>query len=444
MSTANRIRVGWISLAAVLLAPLACGDANDSSGVAEVVEIHTEAGVTPGMMAVLDLFRTSHPKSQLVFDWGASAQQRFEQRMNAGQPPDVFEAFVGYDLLRWATGGTTPSAQSLVEPLDSLALDQAYAGVFPAGLLEAVSADGHLYGVPAGIERQNTLFYSKQIFDANGLAAPVTLDDFFVVAENLKAKGIIPLAISGTEAWPIGSIAWPGLLIEEAGAPYFVEFFRGNKSPADPEIRRMLTKLSSVLDYTNYRIRTPDVAALLAANPTAPDPEDPASLSPAQAVDLVFDGKAAMTIMGDGPRAYLADKGWQPDVAFGEVPMFGTGATFVFSGSAFALPVGASNRTGGLDLLKTFGSAEAQTAFNVSNGSTPGRIDADRAQFGSMDQKRMDDLASATAVVPVSYAFCPLERVDAFERPLRAFATDRNIDGAIQALGANYASLKLP
>jgi glucose/mannose transport system substrate-binding protein len=147
-----------------------------------------------------------------------------------------------------------------------------------------------------------------------------------------------------------------------------------------------------------------------------------------------------MTIIGDFGKAYLVKKGWTPGIDFGEIPVPGTAGTFVFYGSAFALPMAARHPSLAMDLLMALGSAEGQAAFNAASGTIPARLDADRAGFDAMDQRRMDDLANAAATVPVFDTFASHAVIDALDEPLRAFAENRDVDAAVSAMQKVYAS----
>jgi glucose/mannose transport system substrate-binding protein len=426
-----------------LVVPLACG--GDSEATKDVVEIYTlgySVAEADAFRVALQGFQASHADVQVAAEHGQAEQIGFEQAMVAGRPPDAFQSRSGHDMQRWVARAAAPGAGSLLEPLDAVAADRAFATRIPAGVLGALTVGGHLYGVPFTIERDNTLYYNKKIFDQNALTPPSTLAEFFAVAQALEAKGIVPLAVGSARAWSIAMIAWPWLLIEQAGAAYYADFFGGKKDPGDPEMKAALGTLASVLRYSNYRIKSAAVAASLRIDAGAADPEDPTTLYWSGAVDLMIGGTAAMTIAGDFAKTYLTSRGHVPNVDFGEIPAPGTAGTFVFYGTAFGLPKAATHPAVALDLMKTFGSAQAQATFNAASGTIPACNDADRTAFDAMDRQKMDDLASATAAVAVFDTFGSPLAIDALDEPLRAFAEDGDVDAAVEAMRASYAAFK--
>ena len=58
--------------------------------------------------------------------------------------------------------------------------------------------------MPVNIHRANVLWYNKKVFADNNLMPPKTWDEFFKVADALKAKGIVPFVIGTKEGWEAG------------------------------------------------------------------------------------------------------------------------------------------------------------------------------------------------------------------------------------------------
>ena len=62
--------------------------------------------------------------------------------------------------------------------------------------------DGSLYLLPLEYHLEMN-WYNKATFEKNGLQPPKTLDEMVDVTEKLAAAGVTPIAISGTDAWPM-------------------------------------------------------------------------------------------------------------------------------------------------------------------------------------------------------------------------------------------------
>ena len=115
--------------------------------------------------------------------------------MLGGDPPGSFQVHMGHELTdTWVTSGN-------MEPLDALFHEEGWSNVFPQGVLDIISYQGKPYSVPVNIHRANVLWYNKKVFTDNNLQPPTTFDEFFTVADALKAKGITPLALGDVEVW---------------------------------------------------------------------------------------------------------------------------------------------------------------------------------------------------------------------------------------------------
>ncbi|NDB21331.1 MAG: carbohydrate ABC transporter substrate-binding protein [Proteobacteria bacterium] len=73
----------------------------------------------------------------------------------------------------------------------------------PAAAPDAAASGGKQYSVPVNIHRSNVMWFNKKIMADNGItAAPATFDEWFAMAEKLKAKGIPALAMGASSAGP--------------------------------------------------------------------------------------------------------------------------------------------------------------------------------------------------------------------------------------------------
>ena len=178
---------------------------------------------------------------------------------------------MGHELIdTWVT-------TDFMEPLDDVYSEYGFNDVFPQGVLDIVSYDGHPWSVPVNIHRSNVLWYNKAIFEEYGLTAPTTWDEFIAVAETLKAAGITPLALGDNGPWAAAHL-FETLLAGVLGPEAYTGLWNGATSWDDPKVTEALNTFRTVLNYVN---------------------EDHTALSWDQANQYVIDGTAAMTIMGD-------------------------------------------------------------------------------------------------------------------------------------------------
>ena len=119
---------------------------------------------------------------------------------------------------------------------------------------------------------------------------------------------------------------------------------------------------------------------------------DSSTLSWDAAAQLVVDGEAAFTIMGDWAEGYFVSKDMDPGAGdFGWAPAPGSVGVFQWLSDSFVLPKGAGNREGALAWLRVAGSKAGQDAFNPVKGSIPARSDGDRSLYDAYLQSSMAD-----------------------------------------------------
>ena len=403
----------------------ACGAASPASKAPTTIEVYswlTAGSERDALDALFDVVKRDHPKiaiTNAAQDRSDVAQQELVQRMAAGNPPDSFQVVSGSDLVSWINKGA-------LEPLDTIEGASDWASVIPAPVLASVSKDGSLYGVPLDIERDNTLFYNKQIFAQQQLAPPLAIDQVLPLARALKAKGITPLSVSASAGWTIASLLFEAVLVAQAGPDYYEAYLGGAKTADTPEVRAALATIASLMDYANV---------------------DRASASWTDAVASLCSGKAAMVIMPDFVKGELAHDGCGPD-AIGYVPMQPGGSpTFVFVSITFELPNGAPHRDEALQFLQTVGSKAGQDAFNAVKGSIPARLDADPSLFDEMGAQTLADFkASGERLVPGYAALTSPSFQTAINPALKSFVDPSSdafgdVDAVIVVLSQKYGMI---
>jgi glucose/mannose transport system substrate-binding protein len=413
----------WALVVCALAA--ACGTSSPLSKAPTTLEVYswlTAGSERDALDALFSVVESEHPKlaiTNAAQDRSEVAQQELVQRMAAGNPPDSFQVVSGSDLVSWIKKGA-------LEPLDTIEGAAKWADVIPAPVLASVSKGGSLYGVPLDIERDNTLFYNKQIFAQQKLALPLDIDQILAVARALQAKGITALSVSASAGWTIASLLFEAVLIAQAGPDYYEAYLGGTKTADTPEVRAALTTVASLMAYAEI---------------------DRTSTSWTDAVASLCSGKAAMIIMPDFVKGELAHDGCGPDT-IGYVAMQPAGRpTFVFVSITFELPNGAPHRDAALDFLQTVGSKSGQDAFNAVKGSIPARIDADPSRLDEMGAQTLADFkASGERLVPGYAALTSPSFQAALNPALKNFvdpASDafEDVDAVILVLSQKYGMI---
>ena len=351
----------------------------------EVQSWWTTGGEATGLQKLFDVFNAANPglcayNAAIAGGAGSRAQAIIKARVLGGAPPDSFQVHMGHELLD--TYVNLPGG-SLLDPLPTSVIDPSQ---FPAGVVKIISGtDGKVYTVPMNIHRANEMWFNKTVFSSNSLTAPTTWDDFFTTADALKAKGITALALGDNGIWAFGMV-FEDVLIAKLGADGFSKLWTDPTAWSDPKVADALTTLQKVYGYVNA---------------------DHNALSWDQANQLVIDGKAAMTLMGDWANGdYVAKNftgyGWAP--APGSAQPQGT--IYQALADSFPLPSLAPDKDATTKLLTFMATAQGQDIFNPYKGSIPANVTAghppaNQQQYNDYQKSALADWTnSATVVIP--------------------------------------------
>ncbi len=412
----------WLVLLVVVVALVAfsaCGGEEEAkptpspgptalTGQLEIFSWWTTGGEAAGLQKLFDLYPSVCPGDVEIINAtvaggaGFQAKQVLKTRMLGGDPPGSFQVHMGHELTdTWVTTG-------YMEPLDFLFEEEGWSGVFPQGVLDIISHEGKPYSVPVNIHRANVLWYNKQIFEDNNLEPPETFEDFFQVAEALKAKGITPLALGDVGIWASAHLM-ETVLLGTLGPDAYKGLWTGDTDWESAEVTKALENFKKVLGYVN---------------------SDHSSLSWDQANDLLIQGDAAMTIMGDWVDADNIAKKWDGS---GWAPPPGTGGSFQALSDTFGLPKDTPNPEAVKCWLKVVGSKAGQEAFNPLKGSICGRDDCDPELFGPYLQSALEDWKKDVIVPSLAHGAAASEGwVTEIQDAVTAFVADLNV-GSFQS-----------
>jgi glucose/mannose transport system substrate-binding protein len=369
----------------------------------------TSGGELAAINAVYDLYRAKYPNVQIINagvagGGGVNFKGATLTKLQGGDPYDVFQLHAGLEVVQY-------DPEKYLSPVEDI-INEGEGDVMPADLKALLTYKGHMWTVPMNIHHGNVNWINKKIFADNGLTPPTTMDEFFQVADALKAKGILPLAMGGSEGFE-QSQTFEMVLIATVGPDGLKGLWNGSMKWSDPKVTDALNTYKKVLTYTN---------------------EDRAALSWDQATKLVIDGKAAMNWMGDWADGEFIKAG-KTSADYDGIPAPGNKGAFLLVSDGFALPQQAKNKDNAVNFLKLITTKEAQEAFNIKKGSICSRTDCDYSKFddylkSSAAEFKTDNIVPCathgSAIVP-SWA-------TAFGDILKKFTADGDVEAAQKAL----------
>jgi glucose/mannose transport system substrate-binding protein len=369
--------------------------------------------------------------SALDSSGGVIARDIFNDRMARGEPPDTFQVQAGRALLdRDVLVNGRDASERRVEPLNSLYDANGWTDVIPPALRAFFTYDNEIYAVPIGLLRGNSLYYNARVLRENGVTPPASWADFERISSTLEAKGIIPLAIGTKDIWVVKD-TWFYVQLGEMGGEDFRRFWSGLGAATDPRISTTTDQLDKILTHSNAN---PALVTRLVSDTARAAAIVSDRLTWDTAADLVKDGAAAMTIMGDWCKGYLTtERGMVPGVDLNVVPVPGTAGSFLALVDTFPLTRGAPHAENARLLLEFFGSREGQDLFNPPKGSISVRTDSDLTRYDVMSHDIARDLSSAKVVLPGIGGMAPEAFNVAFERAARDYWDKRGVDPAAGA-----------
>jgi glucose/mannose transport system substrate-binding protein len=257
--------------------------AQETADTLEIFTWWSGAGELDALSALAALYESEHPTVSVVV---SSDYSILTDRLIHGTPPDSFQTHIGQELVEtWVKPG-------YLEPIDLLWQEEDWLDKFPSELINMASYQGQVYAVPIDIHRGNVLWCNKDIFATHGLTVPTTIQEFFTVASQLQAAGIVPLALGDKYSWPATHL-FETVLLGVLGPEGYNDLWTGELGFTEPNVKQAIETFGQITDYVN-------------PNHSALDWGD--------AGQLLIQGEAAMLIMGDWMDGYFRANGWQPDM----------------------------------------------------------------------------------------------------------------------------------
>jgi glucose/mannose transport system substrate-binding protein len=368
----------------------------------EIFSWWTSGGEAAGLKRLYGLYNTQNPAVKVINATLSSdvstARAVLESRMLGRDPPDTFQVHVGHELIdSWVVAGK-------MENLDDLYQSEGWDMLFPQGLLDITSYQGHYYSVPLDVHRANMLWYNKQIYATLGITDTETFDGWFTMADRCKAAGLSALAL-GDGGDALASVnLFETILIGNLGADGYRGLWTGATAWTDTKVATSLETFKKMLAYVN-----PDYA----------------TLSWDQANQLVIDGKACTTVMVDWVDANNLAKKF---TASGWAPAPNNAGIYDALSDSFGLPKGAGDPNNARAWLKLIGSKEGQEAFNPVSGSVCARADCDSKLFRPYLQSSTEDWSKDTIVPSLAYgAAVDPSWLAAISDTIKTFVTSQDV-----------------
>jgi glucose/mannose transport system substrate-binding protein len=203
------------------------------------------------------------------------------------------------------------ASQGVLAPLDSIAAD--WAKVLPPAVDTLLKEDGHYYAVPHWMHRTNWLWINKAALDKVGGKPPTTWDEFFALADKLKAAGYVAIAHGET---PYED----GYLFQAAALSMGADFFR-----------------KAILEHDQATLASPKMVQVFDIMRKMQGYFDNGTQGRAwnMSVAMLIENKAGMFFMGDWSKGEFSVANKIPDKDYICSPDPGTAGVFTFTLDTF-------------------------------------------------------------------------------------------------------------
>jgi len=382
--------------------------ASGAAGQLVVGSWWTAGGEAEGLNGMFGIYETKYPDVEIVNATvaggaGTNFKAVLATRLIGGDPPDTFQLHAGLEV-------ETYSPEQYLEPIDAIYTSEGLEAAFPPDLLTLLKYKDHYWGVPVNIHRSNVLWYDKAVFEANGLTAPTTFDEFFAAAEALKAAGIAPYVMGTKDGWEAPHI-FEDVLAGTLGAEKYRGLWTGATPWTDAGVTQALENFKRMISYAN---------------------DDHPALTWDGAGEYLIAGTGGMMIMGDWTNGWFQSKGY---TGYGWAPPPGTQGIFVALSDSFAMPKDAPNAENARNWLKVCGSLEGQEAFNPQKGSICARTDCDPTLFNEYLQSAAVDWGQDAIVPSVMHGAAAVESwVTDYKDTITLFVASGDVAGTQAAL----------
>lgn len=285
---------------------------------------------------------------------GKSAMTVLKSRALAANPPEAAH-LKGYELKEWAGLGFLRDLSPMAEHLGWYAK-------MPPMVRATLSQSDALMAVPTGIHRVNWLWLNRKVFEQQKLTPPTDWAQFVTIADQLKKRGITPLAI-GNEPWQL-AVLFETVALGEGGKEFYRKAFLEQDSATltGPDMVRVLTRFQQLRAYV---------------------PQKYAGLKWHQATNLLESGGAAMQVMGDWVKGELSAGNYRPGEDIACLPSPGSAGLFSYNLDSIAMfkqrdpaQLQAQGELTQLLMTPTF-----QAEFNRVKGSIPALTNPDMSKF---------------------------------------------------------------
>ncbi|GLP78176.1 sugar ABC transporter substrate-binding protein [Mycobacterium antarcticum] len=413
---------------ALALLLVACGGGQkanfaDPTDQLDVVSWWVSPSEKPAFDVLLNAFKATNADvnvtdGSIAGGGGSNVQVALAARLQAGDPPDVWQTFLGSSLRAWVDAGRLANATAVY---DSTNLGP----TMPPALLDAATYEGRTWGVPTGSHRGNVLWFNENVLRKAGIAAPgpgYTADAFASDLAKLTASGATALCLGGKDRFAAAEL-FENTLLGVVGADGWNsvrddEFdWRGN------QVRQGLARFGQIIAQ---------------ADPNA------GGLTWDQAAKKLATGGCAFLSMNDSVYGELVANKAVEGKDFGYVAYPGTEGSYLAIVDTFVVSSDAKDGMNAMKFLETIADPATSLAFNEVKGSVPVRHDVDVSSLPAYQRLASKSLWEDEILLSITHGeLMPSSFQQAMYDAVATFVQSKNANAFIDTL-QNSVDVPIP
>lgn len=176
---------------------------------------------------------------------------KLQTAIGSPNAPDIFYNWGGGNLAQYVEAGQVEDLTAALEENPDVK------DAFLPSVLDVGTIDGKVYGIPMQGVQPVSFFYNKPVLEKAGVNEfPQTWDDLLAAVDKLKAAGVTPIALAGSQAWT--ELMYLEYLLDRIGGPEKFQAIVDGAPGAweDPAVVKSLTMVRELVDRgafgTNY------------------------------------------------------------------------------------------------------------------------------------------------------------------------------------------------
>jgi glucose/mannose transport system substrate-binding protein len=368
------------------LAVSACGSPEPTSAAKETKQLEVMSWWTSGSEAaalntLLAAFRQANPgvepvNAAIAGGAGSQAIVALAKRLQAGNPPDVWQTFTGKSVQGYAERGTIRDVSSVLTGDVSAAMQPT--------IRQSLNRGGKPYGVPTGAHRSNVLWFNIGLLRKAGVTPPAgnyTVAAFLSDLQKVKASGATALCLGGKDPFTTVEL-FENTLLSTIGTAGWKDMANDRLDWRSAKVRSALHSFGDILAYAD-----PDASALTWD----------------AATKKLATGGCAFESVNDSAYGELIAGGAQEGTDFDAAAFPGTGSSFLAVVDVFVAATKAKNAKNALAFLNGISTPATQVAFHKAKGSVPVLRNVDVSSLPAYQRQSSKTLWSSPVLLSVAH-----------------------------------------